>query len=275
MKKEKFITSNPQKNYRYIYKYDTSIDPAIFQIHSHEYYEAIIFIEGDASLAVEGSFLPISPTDVLITRPGEMHQICHHSHGAYGRIMLTFTDDFFIDNDCIRYRDIFTQRNLGTNNILHLDQSEFTEIMNISSRIERYIAAEEDNQILIRCAIIEFLHELNRLAPSKSSKMHQHEMVFLATTYINQNLSQDLSLDILAKELFTSKTYLCRMFKENTGITVGKYITKKRFLKAAALIKGGHSLSDASRLAGFSDYSSFYKTCVAETGLSPHKALKL
>ena len=99
-------------------------------------------------------------------------------------------------------------------------------------------------------------------------------MVTRATSYINENLSSDLSLDILSGKLFTSKTYLCRVFKENTGITVGNYITKKRFLKAAALIKDGHTLSDAAQLAGFSDYSSFYKTCITETGSSPRKILK-
>ena len=271
MKKEKLVMSDRHKDFFYIYKYDDSVDPAVFQIHSHKYYEAIIFMKGDASLAVEGVFIPISPMDVLITRPGEMHQICHHSNEEYERIMVTFTDNFFVNNDCIKYKSIFTERDIGTENILHLDQKEFAEIMNITSRIERYLQHEDDNQVVIRSAIIEFLHEINSLTPSKKIKVRQHKMVTRATSYINENLSSDLSLDILSRKLFTSKTYLCRVFKENTGITIGNYITKKRFLKATILIKDGYSLSDAARLAGFSDYSSFYKTCIAETGASPRK----
>ncbi len=275
MKEYKEIISAPDKDFFYAYKNDETISPDTFQIHSHKSYEVLIFIKGDASFAIEGSFFPISPMDVLITRPGEMHQICHHSNGSYERIMLTITDDFFINNDCIRYRDIFTEREIGEGNILHLGEEELTEMMNISSRIERYISRNENNEVVIRSAIIEFLYELNRLKPSNRAKVRYHELVLRTTAYINQNLSGNLSLEIIAKELFTSKTYLCRIFKQNTGITIGQYITKKRFLKATALIKSGHSLSSAAMIAGFSDYSSFYKTCVAETGNSPRKNLRL
>lgn len=275
MKGYKALTSAPDKNFYYAYRFDETISPDTFQIHSHEFYEVLIFIKGDASFAIEGSFFPVSPMDVLITRPGEMHQMCHHSTGSYERIMLTVTDDFFTSNDCIRFRDIFTEREIGNGNILHIDQAELTEMMNITSRIERYIIQDKNNEVVIRSAVIEFLYELNRLKPSDRANAHQHEMVIRATTYINQNLSSDLSLETLSKELFTSKTYLCRVFKQNTGITIGQYITKKRFLKAMALIKNGNSISNSAMLAGFPDYSSFYKTCVAETGNSPRKNLAL
>ena len=132
MERYKAIISAPNKDFYYAYIFDETISPDTFQIHSHEFYEVVIFIKGNASFAIEGSFFPISNMDVLITRPGEMHQICHHSSGNYERIMLTITDNFFMSNDCIRFRDIFTQRELGKGNILHLDQAALKQESNLA-----------------------------------------------------------------------------------------------------------------------------------------------
>ena len=48
--------------------------------------------------------------------------------------------------------------------------------------------------------------------------------------YINNNLSQDLSVELICKEFFISKYYLMHKFKNETGYTLHNYIIKKDFL---------------------------------------------
>lgn len=53
------------------------------------------------------------------------------------------------------------------------------------------------------------------------------------TEYIEQHLSEDLSLEKIAKGLNYSKYYLARTFAEKTGSTIYKYIQKCRLSLAA------------------------------------------
>ena len=51
--------------------------------------------------------------------------------------------------------------------------------------------------------------------------------------YIEDNLENELSLEKIAKELNYSKFYIARIFKDNTGITLYKYIQGRRLDEAA------------------------------------------
>lgn len=52
-------------------------------------------------------------------------------------------------------------------------------------------------------------------------------------SYIEDHLGQDLSLEEIARELNYSKYYVARAFKENTGMTLHKYIQGRRLSEAA------------------------------------------
>ncbi|MCR4743334.1 MAG: AraC family transcriptional regulator [Treponema sp.] len=50
--------------------------------------------------------------------------------------------------------------------------------------------------------------------------------------YIDQNFESKLSLEAVACQFNVNKSYLLRVFKESTGLTVNNYILQKRILKA-------------------------------------------
>lgn len=52
-------------------------------------------------------------------------------------------------------------------------------------------------------------------------------------SYIEDHLGQDLSLEEIAQELNYSKYYVARAFKENTGMTLHRYIRDRRLSEAA------------------------------------------
>ena len=70
----------------------------------------------------------------------------------------------------------------------------------------------------------EYIHD--RKAYSSDSQIDQ------LLTYINRNLSADLSVETLARKYYLSKYYLMRRFKEETGYTLHSYIVSKRLLLA-------------------------------------------
>ncbi len=262
------------KSFRYSHHFDKKPNLSKYLVHTHENVELLIFVKGDASFVVEGTVHPLRPMDAIITMPGEMHQIYHHSSSPYERIVLTLSDAFFVNHDCAGYRDMFTNRAMGTGNIISGDAIRRSRVLDAVERIERYIEEDEpSSEVVIRCAVIELLHAFLALTPEKLTGAVQSDAVRKASDYINNHLSGDLSLEQLSERFFISKYHLCRMFKKYTGMTVGQYITRKRILLAKSLHQSGKTLSEAAALSGFSEYSSFYKACLKETGKPPRAGL--
>ena len=90
-----------------------------------------------------------------------------------------------------------------------------------------------------------------------------------AIDYINGHLTEELPLDILAERCYVTKYHLCRLFKAETGFTVGEYILRLRVLRAAALLRGGETVQRAGELSGFSNCSNFIRTFSRLMGTSP------
>ena len=57
--------------------------------------------------------------------------------------------------------------------------------------------------------------------------------------YINQHLTESLDVDFLSSRVYLSKYYMMRLFKAETGYTIGNYITYRRLLLARTLILDG------------------------------------
>ena len=91
--------------------------------------------------------------------------------------------------------------------------------------------------------------------------------------FIDENYHKKITVSRIADEFFFSRQYLCKIFKENTGFSVYKYISYKRIVLAKELYSKGMSLSEASRCAGFNDYSAFYRAYTKIMGETPQKSL--
>ncbi len=93
--------------------------------------------------------------------------------------------------------------------------------------------------------------------------------------YIDENITEDISLTFISEKFEINKYYLCHLFKANTGYTLLQYVTNKRLFLAKNFCESGMSLLDAAMSAGFKNYSSFYKACRSEFGETPSKSVEL
>ncbi len=63
--------------------------------------------------------------------------------------------------------------------------------------------------------------------------MGKKDILNYILSYIEENLDQDISLDGIAGEVCYSKFYIARIFKENIGCTLYKYVQGRRLTEAA------------------------------------------
>lgn len=89
--------------------------------------------------------------------------------------------------------------------------------------------------------------------------------------YMNVHLSdRNISIKLLADEVYLTPTYLSNLFKKTTGSTIGQYLTDIRMNKAQELLMDtGLKLYQIAEMVGFEDANYFAKTFKKKIGMLP------
>ncbi|MDR1913599.1 MAG: response regulator [Clostridiales bacterium] len=89
--------------------------------------------------------------------------------------------------------------------------------------------------------------------------------------YLRQNYhNPDLSVTIIADNLRLSPTYICHLFKNTVGETLGNFLTRLRIGKARELIETGeYRVKDVARMVGYRNGNYFSYVYKKEMGESP------
>lgn len=84
------------------------------------------------------------------------------------------------------------------------------------------------------------------------------DVVRAVVDYIEENLKEDISLDIIAGRIGYSKFYLNRIFSESTGITIYRYLQNRRLTAAAEkLVESDESILQIAYEAGYDTQQAF------------------
>lgn len=112
--------------------------------------------------------------------------------------------------------------------------------------------------------------EINRIRRICYSNEKQLATVIAARNFILMNFeSSDLSLDVLARNHFTSKFHFLRLFKKYYGLTPKQYLTMKRIEESKSYLRRGMSVAATCYRVGFETPSSFSTLFRNRIGLSP------
>ncbi len=87
--------------------------------------------------------------------------------------------------------------------------------------------------------------------------------------YIHTHLTEDLTLELLEKEFYVSRSHLIREFKKRTGQTVHSYILRARLDLCRSYIEQGYSITEVYRKGGFGGYNHFFKAFRKVYGMTP------
>lgn len=106
-------------------------------------------------------------------------------------------------------------------------------------------------------------------APRLTTRLSDAQLQRIAA-YIDENLAQPLTVDILCREAGVSSSHLRTWFKVAMGVTVHRYVLRRRLERACQLlVQGDRKLSDIALEAGFSHQSHLAKWMRREFGQSP------
>jgi AraC-like DNA-binding protein len=94
--------------------------------------------------------------------------------------------------------------------------------------------------------------------------------IWKARNFIDEHISEELSLTKVAKAADTSPNYLSEKFKEATGINFVQYVALGRYQKAATFLRDADlRVSEIAFAAGFQSLSQFNRVFKKFSGKTP------
>lgn len=131
-------------------------------------------------------------------------------------------------------------------------------------KIEHFTTVEQGNELMA-----EMFNSYCQLVREQSTETYS-PLVKLAVTAINSDLSAELNLSAIAKQLNVSSVYLSNIFKKETGKTVTEYINDKRITYAKHLLRTTSlQIQTVSLHCGIMDVHYFSKLFKQKTGKTP------
>lgn len=99
---------------------------------------------------------------------------------------------------------------------------------------------------------------------------HADHRMAAAIRFLQDHLSLEPAPEIVAKEVGLSASRLCSLFKEHTGLSLGKYAKLLRLETARTLLETGYpTLQEVMDKVGIHDPSHFNRDFKAAYGVTP------
>lgn len=270
--KRGYLTSN----FRLFHIKDKS--DKVFDYHYHEFDKIVVMLEGDVTYTVEGNTYHLKSGDITLVQHNEIHRPEINPDITYDRYILYVmpnyiskqTDDEPSLSNCFK---LASERN---EHVLTVEGERYEKIINLLSELETALSSEKYGAKLYCSALfVQLMILINRITFSKRPHIvksePKDERIVAVLKFINDNLTEDMSIERISKKFFISRYHLMRVFRDATGETIHSYIRKKRLLKAAELLRQGVPVVKASEECGFSEYSTFLRAFRTQFGKSPSK----
>lgn len=245
--------------------------------HTHDYYEFYLFLEGDLDLEISGHARPLHPGDMVLVPPGVSHHaLMHSSDRPYRRFVLWVSQEYAarLLKESPDY--VFLMQRAATSGrcYYHFHEAEFSSIQSRLIRLlEEFHSNRYGRNAAVYLALNDLLLYMNRIIYEREHPVvsGSGDLIQEITLFIDEHLTEDLSLDVLADHVCLSKYYIAHYFKDNLGISIHQYITKKRLQSCSEAIAAGSDITRTFDEYGFRDYSSFYRMFRKEYGMSPRE----
>ncbi|MDD3795181.1 MAG: response regulator [Lachnospiraceae bacterium] len=136
----------------------------------------------------------------------------------------------------------------------------------------RILEAQNSKELKKICS--EFLQILMELVKKRQDDVSKN-IIDKVTNYVKQHYQEEISLDLLAEKYYLNSSYLCRLFKRNTGVGLTDYMIELRMEKAKELLLlGKYKIYEVSQMVGYRSDKYFFRVFKQYTGQAPTEFLR-
>lgn len=271
------VIYSPHSDFFIEEKYDTQgYSMPVF--HMHKKYELYLQKTGARKYFIEDSSYVIHAGDLVVIDKDEIHKTVSLNSEPYTRVVINFNAEYLSKLGSLF--GSFNPLDFFTSGIKVLSFSG-NELARLTGYIDILLELEGDSsrsaKIMCRLVLAELLLFIRRYVnmrriTSSDGRLISNTLIDEISLYITQNYRQDLSLTGIAARYYITPTYLCRLFKKTTSLTLVEYINSVRIKAAKTLLESSSmKITEISGECGFGSCSQFARSFKKSTGFSPQE----
>ena len=112
--------------------------------------------------------------------------------------------------------------------------------------------------------------DFTKRVEAEKAGVHHSKLIRRARDYILSHIGEAITTERLSKELGMNRTYLCKLFMEETGLTINQYVTQVKLEESKRLMDVTKKpVSEIAEYLGFSSQSYFQKVFKNQYGITP------
>lgn len=220
--------------------------PVVWEKHCHTQYEMIYVLEGDISIMLEGRNYRLTENQTVIIPPLFYHTVTANKKGIYRRVTALFETDAI--------PPVLQPLMQKKNACLTVFSSRHGEEL-------KRLCRESNSAFyapLLQSLMVQLMyHDIQ--AEQTESVVETDEFLQKIISYIDEHLSEKITLGDLAVYTSRSKSSVCHLFEQKMNISPKQYILQKKLALAHRWIDDGMSPTLAALQIGYENYSNFYR----------------
>ncbi len=249
-------------------KGDTSANRQCFPLHWHDRMEILRINSGRVVINCGSTVINAKKDDIIVVNCKQPH-IAHTEDEGVTYSVFMFELSRFLDNEFFGDKYI---KQLLFKRVRIQNKIKDKKLLQILDSITEYGKIRgELSAMMIEGRILEFLALLlEGYIDADESYQGTDQKFVQVLNFIDEHFVEDLQVPDLAEKFGYDKSYFCRKFKAQTGVTCMQYIKALRLEQAGVLLrKGGRGITEVAELCGYND-SNYFSRCFKEMyGLSP------
>ncbi len=269
----------------HIHKVEESVEAQ--KPHKHEYFQIYYITKGSLTHIVENKASCLSHGDMFILPPKTIHYIIPDKEAVF--YSFSFMSDFLGEPTTanrIAINFLRSLKNDKSKEIRSKISSNSKDIFYLEGIMEHILKEFNEKPLgydeTIRSYTIILITMLARsyFDNNKDSLTDYFEnnrlFVMHCVEYIENNFTDNISLEEMSKRCAMSKGNFCSLFYKLTGYSFNNYLNLCRIKKATEYINQGYKITAVYGLCGYNDFSTFYRNFKKIMGISPkqYKASK-
>ncbi|MBQ8432699.1 MAG: AraC family transcriptional regulator [Clostridia bacterium] len=233
-----------------------------YSMHTHNTYELIYFLEGNATHVIEDRKYKLKKGDLILIRPFSYHFIQIDAPAKYERYDILFDAEKHRVESVSQLPESLEVVNLSGNTVAE-------DIFRRCDLYYRTCPPETFTSILSH--LLSELFYAIQLFPQTASQESDSlsPLISKALQYTNKHLCTISGIEEIANHLFVSESYLFRLFQRELHQTPRRYIMEKRLLLAQKMLSLGEKPTIVCEKCGFCDYTTFYRNYTEFFGHAP------
>ena len=248
------------KDIRISYREGVVEGEEIFESHCHTRYEIIAVFEGKVSIVIDNKKFTLRAGEIAVIPPLSYHSVFGAEEVMYKRATALFEENIIPPEIIEDFKAKTLAQSLSSHELLKVTLERIRSVF-LENPSEKFLP-------LVKSLLTEALY-VHTYKDTASKKEKSHPTVKAVAEYIDSHITEKLTLDVIAENVFLSKSSVSHIFKNEMKISVKQYVLQKKLAYATRLMSEGVGACEASSAVGYDNYANFYKMYKNLFGTSP------